>query len=478
MHMICGLAALACISCTGSVQADGKLGTPAEIFPDYRDVTVPSNIAPLNFSYLGEEPSRLVVNGQKQIKAKDGLFCFSKSTWSKLMKEDSVELTILVKKDGQWLADESFSINISHDEIDPYISYRLIPPGYQGWKNMGIYQRDLESYDQSTIFKNTLSGENCMNCHSYAGRNPEKMVFHTRADFGGTIVISDGAMEKLNTATDSTISALVYPYWHPDGKHIAFSVNKTLQSFFAHDPNRIEVFDSASDVVVYNTETHSIVWSPLTRDEENYQTFPTFSPDGSYLYFCSAKAVDKMPKDYDKAKYGIYRIKYDASSESFGDSVETICDTPADSMSASFPRISPDGHFLAYTRHGYGNFSIWHKDADIWMIDLLTGDDFKVDNINSDDVESYHCWSSDSRWMVFSSRRDDGLYTRPYITHIDKNGRATKPFLLPQKDPLRYYKDLMFSYNIPEFTSDKVRMNRRRLINTVRGEATDIKPSR
>jgi hypothetical protein len=87
---------------------------------------------------------------------------------------------------------------------------------------------------------------------------------------------------------------------------------------------------------------------------------------------------------------------------------------------------------------------------------------------NSDNVESYHSWSHDSRWMVFSSRRLDGLYTRLYITHIDEQGKVSKPFLLPQKDPKRYYADLMFSYNIPEFITGPVSFNRHRIASMMR----------
>ncbi|MDR1339559.1 MAG: hypothetical protein LBK58_05870, partial [Prevotellaceae bacterium] len=81
-----------------------------------------------------------------------------------------------------------------------------------------------------------------------------------------------------------------------------------------------------------------------------------------------------------------------------------------------------------------------------------------LDIINSNDTESYHSWSSNSRWVVFSSRRIDGLYTRLYLAHIDEHGQASKPFLLPQKD-VNFYGYFMKSYNLPEFITGKVRKN-------------------
>ena len=99
-----------------------------------------------------------------------------------------------------------------------------------------------------------------------------------------------------------------------------------------------------------------------------------------------------------------------------------------------------------------------------------------MDGVNSEDVDSFHTWSADGRWMVFSSRRDDGLYTKPYFTHVDPEGNATKPFLLPQKDPVNYYKRLMKSYNLPAFTTDKVSVSKRKLTDVLRNSpGTDVK---
>lgn len=468
--MIAAVSALMASCSSGSMNITGSVDDYPKIWPDYKDAVIPSNIAPLNFSYSGEGEAVLIIDGKYRINARNGLFKITKRTWKELMGQEHIEFMIASDESGEWMSYKPFQINVSKDEIDPYISYRLIPPGYQGWKRMGIYQRDLTGYKQTPIYENKLGNENCVNCHTPCNGDPEKRVFHLRADFGGTILANDGTLEKLNTKTDSTISALVYPFWHPSGKYIAFSVNSTRQSFFSHDPNRIEVFDSASDVVVYDVEKKELFWSPLTKTSSEFETFPAFSPDGRWMYFCSSKAVEKMPDDYAKAKYSLKRIAFNAEDCSFGDSLETVFDAAAMDRSVSFPRVSPDGRFLCFTCHGYGNFSIWHKDADLWMIDLETGEASPMGPANSSDVDSYHSWSRNGRWIVFSSRRDDGLYTKPYICHVDEEGHVSKPFLLPQKNPKRYYHNLMFSYNIPEFMVGKVRTNQARSASVIRTE--------
>lgn len=468
-------------SCGRKISVTGSIEGCPEIFPDYAGVTIPSNIAPLNFSFLGEEPATLIVSGksgERQLKGRKGLFSFPTRYWRKLMAENagaSISLTVAVRQDSKWLAFNPFTINVSSDKIDPFLSFRLIPPGYQAWKRLGIYQRNLETYSQTAIFENSLTGGNCVNCHSYCQRDPSKMLFHARGDFGGTAMILDDKVEKLNTKTDSTISALVYPYWHPSGRYVAFSVNKTNQNFFSHNENRIEVYDSASDVVVYDVDKHEIFWSPLTRSKDSFETFPTFSPDGRSLYFCSAKAVSPMPQEYSKAKYSLCRIDFHPEDASFGERVDTLYNGARNGKSVSFPRISPDGKFLIFTLQEYGNFSIWHKDANLWTANLQTGEIHPLDAVNSEDVDSYHSWSGNSRWLVFSSRRIDGLYTRPFFCHIDGNGQASKPFLLPQKNPLEYYSSQMNSYNIPELMERKATVNAHDIASALRDTpGTDI----
>lgn len=463
------------------VQLSGRLDEDPVLFPDYKNVTIPYNIAPLNFSYMGKEVCCLLVEGagnEIRIKGKNGLFSFSRSIWKKLMEENkgrAMELTVAVRKGNGWVGYRSFPVYVASEPVDSYLSYRLIPPGYEGWKEMGIYQRNLENYEQTTIYENKLTGNNCVNCHSYCNRNPDQMMFHARADFGGTILIRDKVIEKLNTKTDSTVSTLVYPYWHPSGDYIAFSVNKTKQSFFNRHPNRIEVYDLESDVVVYNVHTHQIAYTPLTKSDRAFETFPTFSPDGRHLYYCSAHAVDSMPENYRKVKYSLLRIDFDPENMTFGNRVDTLYSAPLGGKSVSFPRISADGKYLAFTLHAFSTFSIWHKDADLYMIHLQTKRMYPLTEANSDDVESYHSWSDNSRWMVFSSRRGNGLYTRPYITYIDEEGKAHKPFLLPQENPLAYYKQLMVSYNIPEFTVKKVTVNKHEIANKLRySDGTNI----
>ena len=296
-----------------------------------------------------------------------------------------------------------------------------------------------------------------MNCHSFCAHQGERMLFHQRSRYGGTYLIDHQQVEKINWMPDGKNTSLVYPYWHPSGRFVAYSVNHTQQVFHAVRDERIEVIDLASDVVVYDVEQNALFSCPQLKSETAFETFPAFSSDGKSLYFCSA-VRQEMPMDYQKVKYNLCCIAFDPETKTFSQQVDTLVAAASEGKSVSFPRPTPDGKYLVYTLSNYGNFSIWHREADLYMLDLQSGKSRRLDEINSPDVESYHSFSSNGRWMVFSSRRLDGLYTRPYIAFVGEDGRMGKPFLLPQEDPEQNEMSL-YSYNIPEFVTAPVSLD-------------------
>lgn len=450
-------------SCGEKPNNSTPLDEPAPIFPDYTDVTIPVNIGPLNFQLTDHSIGYATVSSgdeELNIFARNGRFIFSPTQWKKLLHSaagEKLKVTVYKKQENKWYAYQPFFWEVSKDSIDSHIAYRLIEPGYELWNQMGIYQRNIEKNEEYPILENKLTDDNCMNCHSFCNRDPQQLLFHMRSANAGTYLIQNGNMEKLNTQTPETMSALVYPSWHPSGDYVAFSVNQTKQAFHMNDANRVEVFDDSSHVVVYDIKQHQIITTPALYSNNAFETFPTFSPDGKTLYFCSSVAT-QMPMEYKEVKYSLCAIAFDPETREFGLVVDTLFNAQTQNKSASFPRVSPDGKYLLYTLAAYGGFSIWHKDADLYMVDIETGESFPLINANSDDVESYHSWSSNSRWVVFSSRRVNGLYTMPYFVYIDEQGKARKPFLLPQKDP-GFYSSFMKSYNIPEFISGEVRVD-------------------
>lgn len=450
------MAMLMVLGCSERIDIVNNIDYTPAIYPDYRDVTIPVNIAPLNFCVTDTTADVAIISAGGDtiyVEADGNAFDIPEKRWHKMVaanagKDITIEICRKAKKGYE--AYRPFSIHISEDSIDNVIAYRLIPPGYAMWNRMGIYQRNLETFEERNIYDNRHGKGNCVNCHSFCQGDPKNMLFHLRKRHAGTYIFTDGKAKRIGADMSQQLSNPVYPYWHPSGKYVAFSTNKTFQMFHSSDPNIIEVGDDASDIIVYDIEKDRVFTTELLKSDDAFETFPCFSPDGKYLYYSTAKAVNNVERNYKAVKYSICRIAFDEKKQRFGDEVDTIYNAREEGRSAVLPRISPDGKRLAFTVSDYGNFTIWHQDADIYMANLESGETCRVDIINSDRVESYHSWSRNSRWLAFSSRRDDGIYTRPYFAHIDNNGEASKPFMLPQKNPANYYKMQKFSYNIPE----------------------------
>lgn len=461
------------IACSHSAQQATSLNEDAPIAPDYKDVTLPCNMAPVHFgladSCVYEEAQAIFSTPQKEtiIASNHGSFDISFGQWKELIhSSNEINVRIQVKRKGEWLEFAPFSLYISPDSIDSHLAYRLIEPGYEYWYEMGLYQRNLENYDERSIINNRQTNNGCMNCHSFHQNNPDEMLFHLRKEFGGTYMVREGEVEKLSTGQNDIPSSLVYPYWHPSGRYVAFSTNQTKQVFHTTNKNRIEVFDYSSDVIVYDIENKKVIKTNDISGAGHFETFPSFSPDGQTLYFCSADSL-KMPDCYDSLRYSLCAVPFNAATGSIGTPVDTLYNSNTDGGSISFPRVTPDGKRLVFTKASYGTFSIWHRDADLYELNLTTREIIPLDTLNSNEVESYHSFSSNGRWMVFSSRRIDGMYTRPFITHVDGNGNYSKPFPVPQSDA-HYYDRLMKSYNIPEFIKGEVETGSTKMLKVIR----------
>ena len=465
--------------CHKPVTVYTSVGDDINIFPAYTGTHIPCNIAPLNFRIdtEGEKFTIRLVAGRDSFDISSGKnIDIPAGKWKKLLngnKGNRLSMKFFVKKAGSWFKYRDMVFHIAEDPIDPYVAYRLIEPGYEIWDKMGLYQRCLENFEESPIMLNSLTNNNCMNCHSFCRHNPEMMLFHMRQQHAGTMMVKGDDIRKINTKTPGMISAGVYPRWHPDGRYVAFSTNITRQEFHTAHTNKIEVYDQASDIVIYDTETNTIFTDSLLHSRASFETFPEWSPDGRTLYFCSAPAAP-MPYQYQSLRYDLLSIGFDPASGSFSDSVDSLVQSRETGKSVALGRISPDGNYLIFCMSDYGTFPIWHRENDLYLLNMADGVVSGMEPVNSDQSDSYHSWSSNGRWIIFSSRRIDGTFTRLFISYFDRNGQAYPPFPLPQKNP-SFYDYFLKSYNIPELITGKVSVSPYELEEVARDKALEVK---
>ena len=466
------------LSCTSNVPDGNVINAEPKISPDYSGITLPPNIAPLNFT-IDEQADKYSVKLDSRrgfsiiMDSNDGQVIIPTKKWKNLLKSckgNDLFIDVSVKKGDKWVKFKTITNHVSEDSIDNHLVYRLISPGFELWHKLGIYQRNLENFEEDPIMVSDMSDNSCMNCHSFCINNSNTMMFHMRGKLSGTIIRRNGKTTFVNTKTDQTISPAVYPAWHPNGRFIAFSVNQIVQSFHAVSDKKIEVMDTLSDLILFDAEKNIILKSKKISTNTSFETFPCWSPDGKYLYYCNAKALTF--RNYSQIRYDLMKIAFDPATVQFG-AIDTVVSSSRTGLSVSLPRISPDGKYLMFCMSNYGNFTIWHKGSDLYLLNLESNKITKPD-INSNQSESYHQWSSTGRWIVFSSRRINGLYTRLYFSHFDKDGNIQKPFILPQEQP-DFYIGFMKSYNVPELVTSKVDLDPRELYDIVRSKPLNVK---
>ncbi len=456
-----------CLSCRKApISEIREAGKPLRIEPDYSGVVIPPNIAPLNF-VIQEKASRYLVEitGAKGepiiVRSTEPAIRIPVSQWRKLLMQNrgqEIRFTVSVRdSQNQWLRFEPIRNGIAEEEIDGYLVYRMIPPIYVLWKKMRIIQRNIGNFDQKTILDNGVLNDGCVNCHSFLNNRSDNWIIHLRrAPATGMLLTSGGKTVMVHTQTEFNKTPAAYPAWHPEGRYIAFATMKVKQFVHMAGENR-DVYDLASDLILYDAESGTITSSPLIADKRRLETYPAWTPDGRTLYFCSAAVFDTVAfferHTYRKILYDVMKVSFDPATGSFS-GLETVIASAKTGLSATHPRISPDGRFMLFCQCEYGNFSIYRPGSDLYLMELPSQKVRRLE-INSRETESYHSWSKNGSWFVFSSKREDGIHSRPYFARMDKDGSVSKPFVLPQEDP-SFYDHCLFTYNIPELIAEPI----------------------
>ncbi len=467
------------------IQVDRK----ARIYPDYSSIVIPANISAMNFA-VREDGELYCVRissskgGKIEIFSRTGNIVIGKVLWSSLLKQnkgEKLQIEVFCKgEDGKWLRYETIHNTIASKEIDGYLVYRKIHPGYRTWRDVGIYQRQLGSYKESVVLDNSYFEGGCLNCHAFCNNKTDKMLIGLRsAKYGSNeLIVNDDKVNKIGTKFG-------YSSWHPSGKIVVYSMNTVYQLFHhARKGEYRDVIDVDSALVYYDVESVKVKRCKHLSRKDRLETYPAWSSDGRYLYYSSAPKkwltgkMEEITKEMiEGLKYDLMRISYDLKLDKWGEP-EVIVSAQESGTSSLEPRVSPDGRWLLFCMCDYSCFPVYQPSSDLYMIDLESE---RVDgkfiyrklNVNSQASESWHSWSSNSRWIAFSSKRMHGVFTRTYFSYVDANGIASKPFVLPQKDP-GYYERCLRTFSVPELVVGPVRTTKETLGKVARGKIDKV----
>lgn len=273
------------------------------------------------------------------------------------------------------------------------------------------------------------------------------------------MLVLDGQMRKVDTRQASMFRPMAYASWHPDGRHIAATLNMYVGNFPSTERRYYaQTVEKRGDLVVYDVETNSISTSEHVFHNEYIETHPYWSHDGRYIYYLRCKDRPLLSRqDFDSFRSDLMRIAYDAVTDTWG-TPETVVAYSEIGRSCAFPCPSPDGRYLLHILSDRTTYPINQESSDVYLLDLESMEYRRLDAVNSRFSDSYPRWSSNGRWLSLLSNRGNGLIALPYFAYFDSEGRAHKAFVLPQKDPA-YYDTFTDTYNVVELVKSKVEVD-------------------
>lgn len=455
---------------------------PPQLSPDYADLVIPPNIAPLNFVVCeAGRAYRVRLHGAAgepiEITTRRAGIAIPFKPWRQLLslnRGGAIRLEVAVQgSDQRWTRFAPVTNRVAAEAVDPILIYRKIYPSHNTWSVMGIYQRDLETFEEEPVLENRRFGYQCCHCHTLRQNNPDALtvIIRSRLHENRLLVLSNGVVESLR-------GTVGFNAWDPTGRLMAVAVSQPRLVLHTARNDMREIAELSGWLGYLRAGSTDIRPIPTLVDTNRLLAFPLWSPDGRYLYYCSAPNPwtdpTRVTADTPSAiKYDLMRVAYQAESDRWG-RPETLLPVSATGFSVAQPRISPDGRWLFFCAVSHGCWPTYDPASDLYGVDLEAGaatgrfTPRKLE-LNSDQCESWLSWSANSRWVVFSSKRGSPLFNRPYLAHVAPDGRCSKPFVVPQEDPTAYDFELR-TYTIPTLATGPITVPQRLLAQAIRQE--------
>ena len=398
----------------------------------------------------------------------------SEADWASIKQrsvERDAEVAIVgVGPDAKAASSATVRIRTSTDPVGDSIFYREVPlPFISAVQDPARIRWRFGAIDSETAPPIVLEDlPVCGNCHSFSG---DGSVLGLDVDYGNDkgayailpvskeMVLND---EKIITWSDykkgdgeATFGLLSQV--SPDGRYVISTVKDRAVFVATPDIWYSQLFFPIKGIlVVYDTQTGTFKPLPGADDPEYVQSNPTWSRDGKSIVFARTKAykkdvvanatsvllsekdVPEFVNDKEPFKFDLYRVPF---NDGRGGKAEPIEGASHNGKSNYFAKFSPDGKWIIFCKAE--NYMLLMPDSELYIIPAEGGEARRL-RANTPRMNSWHSWSSNGRWLVFSSKANTA-YTQLFLTHIDENGESTPPVVLER------FTGADRAANIPEF---------------------------
>ncbi len=394
------------------------------------------------------------------------------------VERDAQVAVVGVGPQSEAVSAASVRIRTSTDPVGDSIFYREVPlPFLEAVQDPSRIRWRFGSIDSETGPPIVLEDlPVCGNCHSFSD---DGGLLGLDVDYGndkgGYAILPVSQQMTLNDEKiitwsdyerdDGELTFGLLSQVSPDGRYVISTVKD--RAVFVATPG-IEFsqlfFPIKGILVVYDTETGTYTPLPGADDPEYVQSNPTWSPDGKWIVFARSKVYRKqevadaqsilldendVPEFIEEKrpfKFDLYRVPF---NEGRGGVAEPLAGASHDGMSNFFAEYSPDGKWIVFCKAE--NYMLLMPDSELFIIPAEGGEARRL-RANTPLMNSWHSFSSNGRWLVFSSKAHTP-YTQLFLTHIDEEGRSTPPVVLDR------FTESDRAANIPEFvplTSDAI----------------------
>jgi len=345
-------------------------------------------------------------------------------------------------------------IRISEDVVAAPILYRqILLPTALAEANNQFTSYDLVDVSSDKPPHVVLGGfKVCGNCHTITtdGKTIGLDFDAVRRDKGGYFVSKVDSVITFDKDNYFSWSKLIgkntfglLSRLSRDGRYIMVTVKDRVVFERFEDLAYSQLFFPVNGILaVYDTQTKKIHELPGANDPNFVQSNAVWTPDDKYIIFARAKALpypEKDPKhesiitdasitaDFVSGKkdfkYDLYKIPFNDGN---GGKAEPIAGASGNGKSNYFPSVSPDGKWIVYCQAD--NYMMLRPDSRLYIVPANGGDARKL-KCNLPNLNSWHDWSPNGKWLVFTSK-SLSKFTDLFLTHIDSEGNASVPVLV------------------------------------------------